>query len=580
LFRNASLRTKVVALAVSITALAAPMVALAASPASADGSPNPLVTTASTATQSSIAPGDVTGNLTGLHDGDAINLSLSVPAADTTTIIDKLEVRLCQDLAGAEITLPADFSVSSGNCRGGGTANYQTYTNVQNNGKLLTASYVLNLGTDPSNAIVCDVSHPCDLWLRESMHPLPLPQDDPAALYAHYNLAFAAPATNPGAPVAQASTGFAGTGAADLHWTAPASDGNSPIDKYIVTPLTPSAGAPFDVVGATTTHVSGLTNFATYTYSVAAHNTAGFTSSTTATVTATPVPSPKPIVGGLTGGAVSGSPATGSVNVAFTAGGSNPNSHTVSAFKVSDNSAVGTPCTVSGPASGNCSVTNLPAGIPVYFTVTANYTGGTLASDPSQNFTLLSNNGQVQQVFSVTRPEGALVIGEACSSTTPGNEGTWLPEPTGAVESCGINLGTAVLNANATYYERSGSILPVTVKDTRSTDAGWHVTTHMSDFAIAGGASFPACNFGLHATVAGRGGPTGYTQSAVPGTGAVSDPSCPSGGFSTDRTITTAAAGGGFGYADINGSVAVQIPVTAPAGTYQGTLTFTLLTGP
>ena len=79
-----------------------------------------------------------------------------------------------------------------------------------------------------------------------------------------------AAATVPGAPTNLVAT--AGDTTVQLTWTAPASDGGSPITGYTVTG---SPGGTCSTTGATTCTVSGLTNGTLYTFHVTATNAVG-----------------------------------------------------------------------------------------------------------------------------------------------------------------------------------------------------------------------------------------------------------------------------------------------------------------
>jgi Fibronectin type III domain/Viral BACON domain/PQQ-like domain len=106
--------------------------------------------------------------------------------------------------------------------------------------------------------------------------------------------AFAIP-TVPGAPTGVVAT--AGNGSATVTWTAP-SNGGSPITSYTVTPYAGStAPAPTTVTGsppATSATIGGLTNGATYTFTVTATNAIGTGPPSTQSNAVTPIAAPVP----------------------------------------------------------------------------------------------------------------------------------------------------------------------------------------------------------------------------------------------------------------------------------------------
>ena len=106
------------------------------------------------------------------------------------------------------------------------------------------------------------------------------------------------PATVPGAPTGLTAT--AGDSTVDLSWTAPASNGGSAINDYIVQYKLSSSGtwlAFADGAGTgTTTTVTGLTNGSAYDFRVIAVNSIG---QSTASTTDSETPVPDPVAPGL-----------------------------------------------------------------------------------------------------------------------------------------------------------------------------------------------------------------------------------------------------------------------------------------
>ena len=102
-----------------------------------------------------------------------------------------------------------------------------------------------------------------------------------------------------------------------LSWTAPNSDGGSPITGYVVTPyLNGTAQTPIKTNSTATTYtVTGLTNGTTYTFTVAASNAIGTGSPSTASAAVTPTPPSPP--GAPT--AVQATASDAAVNLSWTA---------------------------------------------------------------------------------------------------------------------------------------------------------------------------------------------------------------------------------------------------------------------
>jgi trimeric autotransporter adhesin len=96
--------------------------------------------------------------------------------------------------------------------------------------------------------------------------------------------------TAPGAPTIGTAT--AGNASATVTWTAPASNGGSPITGYVITP---STGSAVTVGNVTSDDVTGLTNGSSYTFTVAATNALGTGAASAASNAVTPeAPAPPP----------------------------------------------------------------------------------------------------------------------------------------------------------------------------------------------------------------------------------------------------------------------------------------------
>jgi hypothetical protein len=146
---------------------------------------------------------------------------------------------------------------------------------------------------------------------------------------------------------------------------------------------------------------------------------------------------------------------------------------------------------------------------------------------------------------------------------------------------CGVDLGTAQYITTGTlagqYYAASGILNQVTVSDTRDTDTGWTVNGTMSDFnVVGGGASFSGNHLGWSPVVTDDSDLTlaGYDQVATAGASIL--PASVN-GLATAKPLASAASGHGLGIASFDARLKVLIPSAVRAGTYTGTLTFTVI---
>jgi hypothetical protein len=549
--RRFSLVRLLAALSAMVT-LAAISIPLLSQPASAETANPPVTTTVTVGSGSTVYhTGDT---IPGLINGSVLHIHVdaqSPPNASASSIFG-IEGRQC---ANATINNSFDYTpTQGGNCANVALGAGSLHPTVGIAPPNLTGDLDFTVGTGTttftdgdlvSHTITCDHTNVCKLVVA-----LAVPG---ASDYVSFLLNFAG---TPGDPVVSSTPGdSSGT----INWTAPADNGGSPIDHYVVTETAPAAGAPQSVVG-TSLPVSGLTNFTAYTYKVQAVNGAGFTSPG-ATTTFTPAPTPASITT-LTAGA-------GQVIVGWSAASGSPTS-----YSVTSNPAVAPPAGCTNITALTCTFTGLTNGTPYTFIVTATYTGGVSPSAPGGPVTPLSNFGSVTQTISVSKPVGALVIGEACSGHTDGPfpDKPYLGSPT--PENCNVNLGTAVYQVGG-FYTATGNVQDVEVRDQRDADVGWHVDASLTPFT-SGGNTFGACNFGYAPVATGEGSLPPYVQNVTAG-GAVTA-GCPAGGYSTSHTVANAAAGGGLGDSLINGAIAVNIPVSAHSGTYTAVLTFTLFT--
>jgi Fibronectin type III domain len=550
----------------AVLTLAALTIPLLSSTASAETA-SPAVTVTAIVGANTYAVGATIPNLT---DGQDIHIHVDAqsPPNATASSIFAIEGREC---ANNPINNSFDFTpTQGGNCANVALGAGSLHPNVGIAAPNTTGDMDFNAGvgattfTDGdlnSHTVACFSTTTCKLVVA-----LGVPG---GTQYVSFPLAFAS--TAPGEVTASSVPGDA---AGTVNWTPPATTGGSPIDHYLVTETSPVAGSPVTVAAPTTSlAVTGLTNFTAYTYKVQAVNGSGLTSPGTAasaSTSFTPHPGTAPVITGAIAG-------PGSVALSWSAASGGPTGYTVSS-----NPSVVAPAACVATTALTCNFTGLTNGQAYTFIVTANYTGGTVPSAASAPVTPTSNFGSVTQTVTVTRPADVFAIGEACSgppypANPPAADKPWLTN-TNALENCALPLGNAVYQPGG-FYQATGTVKDVEVRDTRTGDLGWHVDATVTDFT-SGANTVLACNFGYAPAASGEGALAPYTQTINAATAVAAG--CPGGGYvagSTGHTVATGVTGHGLGDSLINGNVIVDIPASAPAGTYTAVLTFTLFTG-
>ena len=180
------------------------------------------------------------------------------------------------------------------------------------------------------------------------------------------------PATVPGPP--QSVSAVRGAGQASVSFSSPASNGGDAITGYEVTA---APGGVVELCATSPCVVSGLTNGTSYTFTVRAINTVGYSPGSTASNAVTPATVPTSPTG------VSAQRGDGNAIVTFTAPASDGGS-AISGYQVTSSPGGATVTCSSSP----CSVPGLTNGTAYTFTVRAtNLIGDSAASSPSAPIT-------------------------------------------------------------------------------------------------------------------------------------------------------------------------------------------------
>ena len=510
----------------------------------------------------------------GLVDGQ--NISITGTGTGGSQLFE-IAAHICSP--GANITNSFDFSFSGPYCvPTSATLGTGDREKIQAYGPAPTGTITFKAGigtvnwtdadpfTPANHTLTCNPTNSCDLVVQFQSTAAGGP------FYFTAPLTYAGPASAPLTP-----TATAGDTTATVAWTAPTSNGNSAITGYEITPFnvtTSTAGAPITTPTAAlnyTLPAGTLTNFNQYTFTVKAINATGTGAASAATTAVTPGPNPPTAVNAL--------PGDSSATVSWTAPSSTSGltSYLVKAYAGPSFSGVpavtftttGTPLTDT--------ITGLTNGTAYKFSVAGNYTGGT-GPESALSGQVTPNGAFVTQVITAARPAGQLEIAEACANGTGSVPAGIGPQFGYYPQTCTVPLGAATLNAASTYYVANGNIQTVSVRDLRDSDVGWNVNAQIGSFTTTGD-SFSGDCLAFTPTATGLGGPAGYTQVIAAGASTTGD--CVA-GLTTATTVMTGGTlphpnTGGLGRADLAGPLTLNIPVTANAGTYTATLTFTVV---
>jgi N,N-dimethylformamidase beta subunit-like protein/fibronectin type III domain protein len=229
----------------------------------------------------------------------------------------------------------------------------------------------------------------------------------------------AGPAGSAGLPGAPTNVnGTAGNASVNLNWTAPASNGGSPITNYRITPYIGAAAQTPILTGSAGTSftVTGLTNGTTYTFTVAAINAVGTGPDSAASPPLTPVATPT-VPGAPTG--VAGVPGDRSVALSWTAPASNGGSQ-ITSYRITPYIGANAQTPINtGSSATSYTVNGLTNGTAYTFTVAATNSIGTgPASAPSASMT--PQVGYTEMLFADGFESGNLTSWDG----TPGNGAT------------------------------------------------------------------------------------------------------------------------------------------------------------
>ena len=273
------------------------------------------------------------------------------------------------------------------------------------------------------------------------------------------------PATPPGAPTVGTATGLVSTnravGVAAVSWSAPSTDGGSPISNYVITA---SPGGQTTIVSApsTSTMVSNLQNGTTYTFTVQAQNSVGLSPPSAPTGPAAPYSYPAPVPSVTA--TVSDTTAVVGWEAPADDGGRPITGYQISAEPLARSagaagrSAATTALTVTvGAGQRSATLTGLSPGTRYTFSVVANNEAGASQVGPSSAATatfaagrsgywMVGSDGTVYPFGDAKSYGNAPTASAVDLEPTPSGNGYWIVDDIGRVFAFGDALARGDVN--------------------------------------------------------------------------------------------------------------------------------------
>jgi hypothetical protein len=191
-----------------------------------------------------------------------------------------------------------------------------------------------------------------------------------------------------------------------------------------------------------------------------------------------------------------------------------------------------------------------------------------------------SGNPATPAAANANKPPAPLVVSFDHTPVTPEPVGVTQNITTEVLETGGLTIsvaGTNVtlpspgLNGDGTAMVTAGAINPVTVTDTRNTNAGWSANGQVSNFARSGGGgSIDGNQLGWAPKVTS----TSEGQSVTPGAAIAAGTA---NGLTSSGVLGSAAVGASRGTAVLGADLELEVPTTVAPGTYTATLTLTVM---